>query len=131
MWIALVLAAAVGVPSAQAQDKPSPSLTDVTGAWVMMLEGHQIALELEQKGEKVEGIMHPMGMRLLLVGTYVDRTLTLKGERPEDQLPHGHGEEAGPITARMLDDGTLEGELSTNKGRLKWTGERFKKPQAR
>ena len=131
MWIAFALAAVLGLPSAQVQDQPSPSLTDVTGVWVMMLERHQIALELEQKSEKVEGIMHPMGMRLLLVGTYVDRTLTLKGERPEDQLPHGHGEQAGPITARMLDDGTLEGELSTNKGRLKWTGERFKKPQAR
>ena len=34
---------------------------------------------------------------------------------------------AGPIEARMLDDGTLEGELSTNKGRTKWTGERLQK----
>lgn len=130
--LALVFALAVSVAATARQDKaPAGSLTDVTGVWVMMLEGHQIGLELEQKGEKVEGIMHPMGMRLLLIGTYVDRKLTLKGERPEDQLPHGHGSEAGPITATMLDDGTLEGELSTNKGRRKWTGERFKKPQAR
>lgn len=131
MWLPLALAAVLSVQSAPAQDKESRSLTDVTGVWVMMVEGHQIALELEQKNEKVEGIMHAMGARILLVGTYADRTLTLKGERPEDQLPHGNDSEAGPITATMLDDGTLEGELSTNKGRRKWTGERFKKPLPR
>ena len=126
-----VLAVAVTVSAAAitAQDKsPAGSLTDVTGVWVMMIEGHQIGLELDQKSDKVEGIMHAMGQRILLVGSYVDRKLTLKGERPEDQLPHGNSE-AGPITATMLDNGTLEGELSTNRGRTKWTGERFKKPQ--
>lgn len=131
MWLPLVAAALLAAQSAPAHEKQSGSLTDVTGVWVMMLEGHQIALELEQKGENVEGVMHPMGQRLLLVGTYADRKLTLKGERPEDQLPHGQGTDAGPITATMLDDGTLEGELPTNKGRRKWTGERFKKPQGR
>lgn len=131
MWFSLAVSTVLLMQSAPAQERTSRSLTDVTGVWVMMLEGHQIGLELEQKGEKVEGIMHPNGMRILLVGTYLDRKLTLKGERPEDQLPHGHGEDAGPITATMLDDGTLEGELSTNKGRRKWTGERFKKPQER
>ena len=112
------------------QEAKAGSLTDVGGVWVMMVEGHQIGLELDQKGDKVEGIMHAMGQRILLVGTYVDRKLTLKGERPEDQLPHGNSD-AGPITAMMLDNGMLEGELSTNKGRTKWTGERFKKPHLR
>jgi hypothetical protein len=128
MWLWLALATILAA-SASLQDKGTGSLTDVTGVWVMTLEGHQIALELEQKGENVEGIMHPMGRRILLVGTYANRQLTLKGERPEDQLPHGQGSDAGPITATMLDDGRLEGELPTNKGRRKWTGERFKKPQ--
>ena len=129
--LALVFALAVSAAAAARQDKTSPgSLTDVTGTWVMLVSGHQIGLELEQKGTKVEGIMHAMGQRILLVGEYADRKLTLKGERPEDQLVHGDTE-AGPITGTMLDDGTLEGELSTNKGRMKWTGERFKKPQAR
>ena len=128
--VSLAVALAIAAGAASAQEKQSSSLTDVTGVWVMMLEGHQIGLELEQKGDTVEGIMHPMGQRILLVGTYADRKLILKGERPEDQLPHGHGTDAGPITATMLDDGTLEGELPTNKGRRKWTGERFKKPKA-
>ena len=107
------------------------SLTDVTGVWTMLVEGHQIGLELEQKEHKVEGVMLAMGRRVLLVGDFVDRVLTLKGERPEDGAGFAHGGEepkAGPIVATMKDDGTLEGELSTNRGRTKWTGERLKKP---
>jgi hypothetical protein len=131
MWLSLVLAVLLSVQSSSSQETQSKALTDVTGVWVMLVAGHQIGLELEQKGTKVEGVMHAMGQRILLVGDYVDRKLTLKGERPEDQLTHGGETQAGPITATMLDDGTLEGELSTNKGRTKWTGERFKKPKAR
>ena len=107
----------------------APSLTDVTGVWTMQVESHQMGLELEQKGTKVEGVMLAMGQRILLVGTYVDRTLTLKGERPEggsgSAPPPDSG--AGPIVATMKDDGTLDGELSTQRGRAKWTGERLQK----
>ena len=130
MWLPLVLATVLSVQISSSQEAQSKSLTDVTGVWVMLVAGHQIGLELDQQGTRVEGIMHAMGQRILLVGEYADRKLTLKGERPEDQLVHGDTE-AGPITATMLDDGTLEGELSTNKGRTRWTGERFKKPQGR
>ena len=43
--------------TASAQDTPTPkppagSLTDVTGVWTMLVEGHQIGLELEQKDSK-------------------------------------------------------------------------------
>jgi hypothetical protein len=113
-----------------AQDKkPAGSLTDVTGVWVMQVASHQVGLELEQKGTVVEGVMLAMGQRILLIGEYVDRMLTLKGEKPEDGAPAPHvgGPGGGPITAKMLDDGTLEGELSTNQGRTKWTGERLQK----
>lgn len=127
--LVLTVAVAVSAAATAGQEKSQAgSLTDVTGTWVMLVAGHQIGLELDQKGVKVEGIMHAMGQRILLIGEYADRKLLLKGERPEDQLRHGDTE-AGPITATMLDDGTLEGELSTSKGPTKWTGERFKKPQ--
>lgn len=110
------------------QEKTAGSLTDVTGVWIMLIEGHQVGLELEQKGTAVEGVMLVMGQRQLLTGSYVERTLTLKGEKAEDGSGGPHGSpNAGPIVAQMLDDGTLEGELSTNKGRTKWTGERLRK----
>jgi hypothetical protein len=121
--------AALAVPAAA--QSPATSTTDVTGVWVMTVEGHQFGLELEQKEQKVEGVMLAMGRRVLLVGDFVERVLTLKGERPEDGAGFSHGGEeakAGPIVATLKDDGTFEGELSTNRGRTKWTGERLKKP---
>lgn len=114
--------------SAWAQAKPAGSLSDVTGVWTMLIEGHQIGLELEQKDTVVKGVMLVMGSRQLLEGTYVDRTLTLKAEKTDDGGAGPHASpNAGPIVAKMLDDGTLEGELSTNRGRTKWTGERLPK----
>jgi hypothetical protein len=111
-----------------AQSKPAGSLADVSGVWIMLIEGHQVGLELEQKETEVKGVILIMGQRQLLEGTYMERTLTLKGEKSEDSPPPEHGGVAGgPITARMLDDGTLEGELTTNRGRTKWTGERLQK----
>ena len=128
--VSLVVVSGLGPAVGRAQTAAG-SLTDVTGVWTMLVEGHQIGLELEQKEHKVEGVMLAMGRRVLLVGDFVDRVLTLKGERPEDGAGFSHGGDepkAGPIVATMKDDGTLEGELSTNRGRTKWTGERLKKP---
>lgn len=127
--LACALAGVVSPAVAQEKKESVGSLTDVTGTWVMEMQGHQMALELEQKETKVEGVLNAMGRRILLVGDYVERKLTLKGERPEDGFTHGTDANAGPIVATMLDNGTLEGELSTNKGRMKWTGERFKPPK--
>lgn len=123
--VAIAVAACIVPAGAHSQ---APSQTDVTGVWIMLVAGHQIGLELEQKDTKVEGVMLAMGRRVLLVGTYEGRALTLKGERPEDGAGHTDGSGAGPIVATMQDDGTLVGELSTNQGRTKWTGERLKKP---
>jgi hypothetical protein len=109
-----------------AQSKPAGSLTDVSGVWIMLIEGHQVGLELEQDGTTVKGVMLIMGQRQLLTGTYKERELHLVGEKTED-TPPTHDAKAGPIVARMLDDGTFEGELSTNRGRTKWTGERLQK----
>lgn len=129
--LSLILAAlptSASAQEAQATRAPAGSLTDLTGVWTMLVQGHQIGLELEQKGGTVEGVMLAMGRRVLLVGSYVDRVLTLKGERPEDGAGFSHGDQpaqAGPITATMKEDGTLEGELSTSRGRTAWTGERL------
>jgi len=124
-----LVALTMNVAAQDKQEQKPPSLTDVTGVWIMLIEGHQVGLELEQKGTTVEGVMLVMGQRRLLAGTYAERALTLKGEKSEDGSDGGaHGSaDAGPIVARMLDDGTLEGELSTNRGRTKWTGERLNK----
>ena len=123
----LMVAALLSIASmsATAQGKGG-SLTDVSGVWIMLAEGHQIGLELEQKDTTVEGVILVMGQRQLLIGTYIDRTLTLKGQKI-DGAPAEESGAAGPITARMLDDGTLEGELTARHGHMKWTGERLPK----
>ena len=124
----LTLAAACGFAiTVAAQERAASSITDVTGTWAITIESHQLGLELEQKDAKVEGTLYAMGQRIPLVGTFADRKLVLKGERTEDQIPHAE-DGAGPITATMMDDGTLSGELSTNHGRAKFTAERLKKP---
>ena len=51
---------------------------------ITLIEGHQVGLELEQNDAAVTGVMLMMGQRQLLEGTYVERTLTLKGEKTED-----------------------------------------------
>ena len=53
---------------------PAGSLTDVTGVWTMLVEGHQWGSSFEQTGVKVEGVMLAMGQRILLTGTYESRT---------------------------------------------------------
>jgi hypothetical protein len=125
------LALLVSAAAAVAQPRPAGSLTDVTGVWIMLIEGHQVGLELEQDGQAVKGVMLMMGQRILLTGTYANRDLSLVREKTEDEPVNPHGQAAksgGPITARMLDDGTLEGELTTNRGRTTWTGERLQQP---
>ena len=122
----LIAVLALASTAAVQNGKPRGSLSDVSGVWIMLVSGHQIGLELEQKGTVVEGVMLAMGQRILLIGDYVDRKLTLRGEPPADggASPHG-GPGAHPITASMLDDGTFAGELTTNQGPTKWTGERL------
>lgn len=127
----LMVAAYVSVATPVGAQEAKGSLTDLTGVWVMEVGGHQMALELEQKDETVEGVLEQMGRRILLVGTYKGRELWLKGERPEDgagATDDSGKSQGGPIVATMQDDGTLVGELTTNHGRTKWTGTRFRKP---
>lgn len=130
MWKTLLAFAAAGVFTITvcAQERAANPMTDVTGTWAITIESHQLGLELDQKETRVEGVLHSMGQRILLVGTFADRRLILKGEPTEGQPPPAKDNGAGPITATMMDDGTLSGELSTNHGRHKFTAERLKKP---
>lgn len=130
MWKTLLAISAAGMftIAVDAQERAANPMTDVTGTWAITIESHQLGLELDQKETKVEGVLHAMGQRILLVGTFADRQLILKGEPIEGQPPPANDNGAGPITATMMDDGILSGELSTNHGRHKFTAERLKKP---
>jgi hypothetical protein len=76
-----------------------------------------------------------------LKGELVDGTLTLVGVKsdgatgsatlgggPQHGAPaSGQKPAARPITATLQDDGTLAGEMMTNQGPAKFTGEKLKK----
>ena len=115
---------------AAAQEKKPVTVADFAGTWNVEVMSHQIALVIEpQDGNKVTATMKMMGTDVPLKGELVDDTLTLTGVKPEAgaagaHVPQGPG--AKPITVKLLDDGTVAGEMMTNNGPVKWTGEKLK-----
>ena len=136
--IPLVAALLIAVP-ALAQDKPITT-ADFAGTWNIEMMSHQVALVIEpQEGNKVTATLMAMGRDVPLKGELVDKTLTLVGVKSDfDSVPqHGgvvasNGPNAKPLVMSLQDDGTLTGEMMTNQGPVKWTGEKLKtrkKPQ--
>ena len=126
--VAVLLALTASV--AAAQDKKPVTVADFAGTWNVEVMSHQIALVIEpQDGNKVTATMMMMGTDVPLTGELVDDTLTLTGVKPEvgaagAHVPQGPG--AKPITVKLLDDGTVAGEMMTSNGPVKWTGEKLK-----
>ena len=125
--------------SAAAQSK-AVTVDDFVGTWNIEVMSHQVALVIEKQDvTNVTATMMMMGRDVPLKGELVDKTLTLVGVKSDfDAVPqHGgvvasNGPAAKPIVVTMQDDGTLTGEMMTNKGPVKWTGEKLKtrkKPQ--
>ena len=116
---------------------------DFSGTWNIEVMSHQIALVVEPTdGTHVNATMMVMGRDTLLKGELVGRTLTLVGDKaaaeaaraasadPAGTPPQGHtagAAPAKPIVVTLQDDGTIVGEMMTNQGPTKWTGERLKK----
>ena len=132
----LVLFTAV---TATAQTK-AVTVADFAGTWNIEVMSHQIALVIEpQEGNKVTATMMVMGRDVPLKGELVDKTITLVGVKSDFEAVPGHegvaagsGATAKPIVISLQDDGTLSGEMMTNQGPAKWTGEKLKarkKPQ--
>jgi len=129
------LAVSAGVA---AQEKKPVTVTDFVGTWNIEMMSHQVALVIEPgTGNKVTATLMAMGNDTALQGELVDGTLRLVGVKTEgstgDAAPSQHGGEgaqrpaARPITAQLQEDGTLAGEMMTNRGPVKWTGEKLKK----
>jgi hypothetical protein len=89
---------------------------------------HQIALVIEPgEGNKVTATMMMMNNDTPLKGELVEKTLTLTGVKKEgDAAAHAMPANAKPIVITMQDDGTIAGEMMTNQGPVKWTGEKLK-----
>jgi hypothetical protein len=94
----------------------------VAGRWTMSVKGGPhgdatMGLALEQKGQQVSGTFAtPHGDDLQVQGEFAAGTLTL--------ATPGGGDAKITMTAKLKDDGTLDGYLSSPMGDMTWTARR-------
>jgi hypothetical protein len=123
------LAVALLAATAAAQERKI-TVADFAGTWNIEVMSHQIALVIEPKeANTVTATMMVMGNDVPLKGELVDKTITLVGIPGEthSQGPHVQAKPGGQaITVTMQDDGTIAGEMMTNNGPVKWTGEKLR-----
>jgi len=101
---------------------------DVTGTWTMNVEGGPhgnatMQLTLAQDGAKVTGTFasgHSADMPI--AGKFVDGNLEI--------ATTGDGDGKILFSAKLKDDGTLAGYISSTMGDMKWTGSRAAKKLA-
>ena len=121
------------ISAVAAQDK-KVTVDDFVGIWNIEVMSHQVALVIEkQEATKATATMMMMGRDVPLKGELVNRTITFVGVKTEGEGSHltapQHGGQAGnakPIVVTLQEDGTLTGEMMTNNGPVKWTGEKLK-----
>ncbi len=98
------------------------SAASVTGRWSMSVKGSPhgdvtMGLELTQEGKKVSGTFAtPHGDDLQVAGEFAEGTLTL--------ATTSGGESKITMTAKLKEDGTLDGYLSSQMGDMTWTARR-------
>ena len=130
----ITLAAALAIATAAAAQEKKVTTADFAGTWNIEAMSHQIALVVEPtEGNKVTATMMMMGRDTLLKGELTERTLTLVGIKtetngaPEPQhAAHMPPAPAKPIVVTLQEDGTIVGEMMTNMGPVKWTGEKLR-----
>ena len=103
----------------KADQKAAPG---VTGSWAAAIKGSPhgdvtMGLELAQEGKKVTGTLAtPHGDKLQVEGEFVGVTLTL--------ATPGGGDAHISMKAKLKDDGTLDGYISSQMGDMTWTATR-------
>jgi len=121
-----MLAAAAGAQPATGERNDEPR--SLTGTWVMLLEGHQVGLEVEDKAGTLEATLFIMGQRVLLDGEVKDNAFTLTSDA-QVGTSHSGGETVKmKLTGTHKADDTLEGAIDLPHGPMQWTAERLKKP---
>jgi hypothetical protein len=124
LFATAVLAAGLSMAAAA---QPNEQAATVEGTWNMTLMSHQMALELKQNGTKVTGVFMIMGKDVAVEGQFVGRALSLTGIGAKVGEHNGAEVTELKLTAKLLEDDTLEGEMTTARGPAKWTAERLGK----
>ena len=123
--------------TASAQEKKL-TVADFAGTWNIEVMSHQIALVVEPKDDtKVDATLMIMGRDQLLTGEVIDGVLTLAGVKPQGaegdsgaagphSVPSSNQNGERPLVITLNEDGTISGEMTTQMGVTKFTGEKLK-----
>jgi hypothetical protein len=109
-------------PAFQDKKTDQKAAPAVAGRWTMSVKGGPhgdatMGLALEQKGKQVTGTFAtPHGDDLQIQGEFADGTLSL--------ATPGGGDSKITMTAKLKDDGTLDGYMSSQLGDMTWTARR-------
>ena len=122
--IALATAASAQPAAGTKKDEPR----SLTGTWVILLEGHQVGLEVEDKSGTLEATLYIMGQRVLLDGEMKDDAFTLTSDAQVGTHDSGGTTVKMRLAGTHKPDDTLEGTIDLPHGPMKWTAERLKKP---
>ena len=118
------------VAGLSAQEKKAGAAANVTGTWNMGLQGGHVvpvALTLEQDGKRVKGVILLPSQRagerveVPLTGELIDTALSLSGTMENAAEPT-----TIEIAGTILDDGSMEGTITSPHGKMPWTAERLK-----
>jgi len=124
--LVIMLAVAASAQPAAGERKDEPR--SLTGTWVILLEGHQVGLEVEDKSGTLEATLFNMGQRVPLDGEVTDNAFTLTSDA-QVGTSHSGGEMVKmKLTGTHKADDTLEGSIDLPHGPMQWTAERLKKP---
>ena len=128
MAMAMIVRAQPAAPETRAAAEQQEEARSLTGTWVMLLEGHQVGLEVEDKSGTLEGTLYIMGQRVPVDGSVKEGAFILTSDaQVGDTQSHGATVKM-KITGQHKPDDTLEGEIELPRGPMKWTAERLKKP---
>jgi hypothetical protein len=120
--VSVLVTARVTVAAAPQHGKAEQKSANVTGRSSMSVKGSphgdvRMGLELTQEGKKVSGTFAtPHGDDLQVTGEFAEGTLTL--------ATTSGGESKISMTAKLKEDGTLDGYLSSQMGDMTWTARR-------
>jgi len=115
------LAGTIASLNAQTDKKATPT---VAGSWTMSVESPQgataMGLTLQQEQKKVTGTFSSPHGDSRVEGEFADGTLTLATTAGDD-----HSVQA-TFTAKLKENGTLSGYVSSQMGDMPWTATRVK-----
>jgi len=118
-----IIAAAMVLVTAGLSGQDSKAQKGIAGSWELTIKGPAAhgdltaTMDLEQNGKKVTGSFTAHGNTHAVAGEFANGDLSLE----TTDTPADNGI---TMNAKLADDGTLAGYLSSSMGDMKWTASR-------